>query len=276
MNSIELHIGEKRKTYTLPAAWNELSREGLLIIAQAIQLQPGEAKLRILQQLSGIPQKLLLRLSTAQVANLTRLLDWIWLDNTLTRNLLPSLTAEKKTLYGPADSLKNMSWQEFIAAEKYFRAYAAQPSEEMLEYLIACLYRPASPDKDARIDCREDFSLYTIEIHRQTVRKCLPEEKLSVLFFFIGCYNEMKALYPFVFPQDDEFPEEESDNNSLDKKQTNTEETGRDWLDFIRTLPNDKFGTISEIEKSYVHSTLYIVDKMMEDAERQKSKTKIS
>lgn len=276
MNSIELHIGEKKKKYTLPAAWNELSREGLLAIARSIQKKTGEAKLRILQQLSGIPDKILLRLSTPQVANLTLLLDWIWQGNTLTHNLQPSLIAEKKTLYGPADSLKNMSWQEFIAAEKYFRAYAARPSEELLEYLIACLYRPASPDKDARVDCREDFSLYTIDSHRQTVRKCLPEEKLSVLFFFIGCYNEMKALYPFVFPEDD-FPEADGQGKAIqDKYRTNDSEPNRDWLDFIRTLPNDKFGTISEIEKSYVHSTLYIVDKMMEDAERQQSKSKIS
>lgn len=272
----------KRYCFSGPGEWNEISRAQLLAFAR-LGLNPdqGRAKVDLIGPMYQMPNKIIAKLSRGHIAAITQTLDFLYQENTLTVNKLTILSPKTGSLLlGPKDSFQNTTWREFIVTDKYFRAFSKSQNIEILDYLISVLYRPKNSDRAAgrklstselKTDERQPFNLMDLSQARAVVSGLDLSEKYAILFFYIGCYNELKLLYPNIFPE--EIPIEgpgaaaKTDEQKTEQAQQaeQTEQPARDWLDFIRTLPNDKFGTIAQIENAFIHDTLYLCDKMIED-----------
>lgn len=248
--------------------WNDLTAEQLVAIADVLHTATDVdlARLNLLKILLSIPWYRFLALGGQEIACLEHLAGFIMAGNTLTRNLLPRLrphwfgyTAFQSSLYGPADGLANIRFNEFVAAESYFMDYQATGSEASLNGLIAVLYRPIRDDYDPDSpsyngDIRQNFNDNLVE-KRIRVIGCLPlRVRLAILHWYVGCRLDLVQGYENVFSGDGE-----------------NAKARQPWLTMIRHVPSDKFGRIEQIEAELVHNVLFHLDEMMDEAKQQQA-----
>lgn len=249
-----------------PESLNELSSEQLSQFCHAVLCSDNiyKAKLRVLSSVCKLPMMLLKAMDIAQVAQLTLLISRLFEVNDLTVNKLPEICFyhgwDAHRWIGPADGIANLSIKEFAVADSYFLAYMSSKEDSLLDLLIACLYRPQDKKKnphrtDFDGDMREPFNEHILEKRATIVRSLSAVDRQRILYYYIGCRNQLSAHYPHLF-----------DGSGDDGQES-------DWLDMIRTLPNEKFGTIQQAEKENMHAVFSVVDRMMMDSKKSTAKT---
>lgn len=254
-----------------PESLNELTAEQMSQFCHAVICSQNiyEAKLRVLVSVCRIPVMVLRALDIAQVAQLTLMITRLFEVNDLTVNKLPEVCFyegwKAHRWIGPADNLANLSIKEFAVADSYFLAFMESRDSALLDLLVACLYRPQDSKKnpyraDFDGDMRQAFNEHILESKSKIVRSMSAVDKQRILYFYIGCRNLLHVDYPYLFEQPDT---EQADRNG---------QKPSDWLDMIRTLPNEKFGTIQQAEKENMHAVFTVVDRMMMDAKKNQPK----
>ncbi len=242
-------------------AASELDTEQLLtycrITTERFQSE-GAMKITLLSRLYQLPIMLLFAMSRVQLAQLTLHLDPLLPTfSKITHNHLTRLkikTFRKATLLiGPGDNLTHVRLGEFIVADQYFEAYQNTQEDQYIELLIATLWR--EKDKaDSNGDWRVPFKSAHIKERAAWTKRLPAEEKMLIYLYFAGCKAELAERYDTLF-------------SSEEKGE------GGDWLDMVRTLPNDKFGTLTMAEQMYVHTVFNIVNRMMQDQKKQKNES---
>ncbi len=262
---LETTIGKRKRN--VPASWDELSLGQVLAILKALSISKSlkQAKLTILRALLDIPWAAFRNIRTESLAYQLRLTDFVFKQNTLTRQLLPIITVPylyffRKKLYGPGDNFKTITVWEFIFAERFFLAFHNKKEEKDLDYLIAVLYRnqvkPYQPDSpDFKGDIREPFNESNIKNRLRGIAQMPALHKQLVLTWYTGCRWKLTKLYPQAF--------EPPARGEKKKPSPNP------WLDMLGDLPADKFGTIQEARLENLHTVLYFLNKMIKDSKEK-------
>ena len=271
---VELHYRGKSQCYSIPECWNELTKKQLLAFCRYGQVlgNAEQARVVLLHKMLRIPPVAIARLlenpsGRTKLAQITELLNFLYETNDLTINLQAALKTGRgygaPIWYGPSDNFTNLRWNEFIVADHYFVAFVKTKNPAMLDYLLATLYRPNrqdyNPDSpDYGGDRREDFNQHTLERRVRTMAKVSNTKKSAAYCFYAGCRLELVKDYPDIF---DAGGEGHTAGQSGQQS---------DWLDLLRHLPSDKFGTLEQLENQYVHATLELASRMMRDAKQVK------
>lgn len=197
MTTIEIN----KKYHTLPTAWNELSGRQLVYCMVLFSRTMSDARLQLelIRLLSGISPWQFFRAQVSELSEYFYLLDFLFKENTLTKNLLPN----HKDFFGPADDLSNLIVSEYIFAESHYQQYKEQKSIADLNNLCAVLYRPAKANYDIETnpdgDVREAFNENLIGYYGSKISHWPTEVKLAILHFYEGCRIKLEADNPDVF-----------------------------------------------------------------------------
>lgn len=209
----------------------------------------GELKIKLLSKLYRLPKLLLFKMSRIQLAQLTLHLNPLLENFQITKNHFPTIHG----LYGPGDYFKYIRLGEFIVADQYFEAFqntgdGAAPRTKYLDLLIATLWREKAKE-DINGDWRMPFKSSTIEKRSKKIKRWPINHKRLMYLYFAGCKQYLAERYDTLFSASDQ-------------------SEGGDWLDLVRTLPNEKFGTLAVSEQLYIHTIFDIVNRMMRDQKK--------
>lgn len=187
-----------------PKSWNELSAEQLKKVATILDQGGSKAVMAgdLLAVLLNLTKKdhLFVALAEAEQA-----VAFLFDEVDLTQNKLPQLRGKyRKCLYGPADRLKNVNFDEFIAADTAFMRYMEAGKPADLDKLVTLLYRPKQKglkptDLAFSGDIRAPFNSHIISHRQAELGKLTKAEKLCVLYFFAGCKAYFAKLFPNLF-----------------------------------------------------------------------------
>jgi hypothetical protein len=240
-----LQIGTTTKQ--VPSTWNELKRKQLLAVLAELYGSPQDAglRLRLLSVVTGFRLPVLSGLLADVLAQLLPLVDFLSSeDHLLTAQLLPTLrlpgrhrTEPNVTWHGPARSLSNVTFGEFIFADTYFSQYSRYHRPEHLDRFLAVLYRPGKRHvnleaADWNGDVRVPFNENHLE-HRCKVLAGVNNqlEKLAVLTWYRGCRTQLATEFPDVF---------------VAAEATTGPQPAPQWDRVLRKLAGGAFGTVQQ------------------------------
>ncbi|MGB3587512.1 MAG: hypothetical protein WBA23_13275 [Tunicatimonas sp.] len=269
-------LPNKRIKRAVPENWAEVTVKQFFGYLKALKLGRTATEVRLLtaRYLLPLPWYLFYTLNRVQLAQITYELRWM--------NQLPLTISMFKTIngfVGPGDSFSTLTIGEFAAASAYYDQYRGTHNPELLDYLIAVLYRP---------DRTKRFSAEAMESYLPKLRKVHPDIKLGVYLYLGGCLSELANRYPRLFsgpglarpdgsrgggrPRDPARPDGDPPKADGETRRgtAGRQSAKTDWLDFMRHLPSEKFGTLEQIEQSGLHAVLEVAHRMMNDSQKQK------
>ena len=110
--------------------------------------------------------------------------------------LLPKIKVDGVVFHGPDSALFNTVFGEYIQALTMFTDYSATANEDILDRLIATLYRPEravnDPDdqeQEYSKDPRRKFNPELTDHYAQRLKKLSPNVKYAIYLFFASCQH---------------------------------------------------------------------------------------
>ncbi|GAB3233021.1 hypothetical protein GCM10027346_20670 [Hymenobacter seoulensis] len=240
-----------------PNSWNTLTRPELLRVVSLLfspHRNELDLRLRLLCVVLNIRLPFLLSFTDVQLAQLLPLVGFITEGNELTAQLLPSVRVpwRRQRYFGPRDSFRNLRFAEFIFADSYFVRYSQDRAPELLNKLLAVLYRPQRRDyrphdADYAGDRREEFNEHLVEARAKHLARLPDAVKLAIYTWYAGCRDLLQQLYPHVF-------------------QPSNQETAsaKGWDYVLREMSGGAFGTLAETSQQ---NTLMVLAKIEDDQE---------
>jgi hypothetical protein len=133
-----------------------------------------------------------------EVLQMSRLVNFIFENCTLTNQLIPVVKNYFKVLYGPSAKLSNLTFGEFIFTEKYFENYFKNKKPIDLIKLATVIYRPVVSNKNkARVPFDGSFDF---NAHVKLIKKIVSIGELNAIFLmYLGCHKALEKSYPTVF-----------------------------------------------------------------------------
>lgn len=219
MNDIQLRYGSGRNIrFKTPSNWNELTLKQLLFIIKTHvsivkpDAGPVELKLQTHQFISAVTIKLMKehfppsmrRITAAEIIDLAKHHHFLASECSLFKQLLPSVTIGKHTLFGPDDGLSNAVFIEFLEANSALLNYLKFKKEEALNKFIAILYRPSIPgfikgSASDKGDCRIPYHQPSVEARIKIAEKLNPQFKRIIQLWFSGCCKQLQQIFPEAF-----------------------------------------------------------------------------
>jgi hypothetical protein len=230
---------------SVPENWNELSTKQLLYIANLWQAWQLMAKnnldlnrvkaLLFVQLIKGTTVfnkqkrvKLITKLTNEEQWALLQLTNFIFIKNTLTVCPFPVIRIGFKKYYAPNNKLGNIKALEFHFADFFYIKYLQTESNNDLNNLIACIYRPA-PKTAETGEKRVPFYMANIEKNAKAISKLSFAKKQAILLWYIGCRTYIVEQHPHIFSS-------ENQQKSNDKG----------FLPLIMALSGNKFGNYDQ------------------------------
>ena len=291
-------------TYPGPSTWNELTYDQLINLCHFAQpnVPANEFKTQFLLSILGLRtliieeryvgdevlfyfkkgKKTIYILSNIDIACILYKFDFLFLkkeypdgniqyqfNSHLTKNLIPEIKINGITYYGPADSLTNILFHEYIVTETNLVNYYQTQDEKFLNNLIAALYREEDPQYNPTDiafsgDRRKPFNDFQIEARANAISKLDPKIKQAILFFYDGCRNYLKICFPEVFEGSGS-----GDNENIFKL----------FMKLVTALTNNDITKNEQVRKSYLYEVMISLqemkiqsNKIKEDIEKLKRK----
>jgi hypothetical protein len=224
-----IQIELNKKTYQIPACWNELSQAQLLQVMETLFLSKYTADRCLLKLLKILCGMTYFEFFTTPVTSgkkrtglvgkkveVTGMDEFLYLtgfltddDGVLTKQLIPCYD----TLWGPADECANLIMQEMVFTEQFFMQWDEDRENiECLDELCAILYRPLRQCKDGSLydiainpegDWREPYN-QNVCSHRakNIICKWPMKVKLAIAHFYNGFRTELVNHNSEVFGGD--------------------------------------------------------------------------
>jgi len=250
-------IHYERRKYLMPENFNELTGAQLIRIARMLKagIMDELKLLRILLNKSRIKFWCIPLDAKARMLNL---FDWVFAANTLTAQLITSY----KGYYAPKGEFDNLTLAEFHFTELFYKMII-EGNDDALNSLIAVLYRKPKRNydfgKDVDGDARIEFNANLIEYNSKRIARLFSGEvKTAMMMWYDGCRQHLTELYNEAF--------------SSPGAQETVDEYG--MYNLIRNLSGDRFGTIKEVEKVFVHTAFVEVEKIIEDNKKTEAEIK--
>ncbi|MBN2747357.1 MAG: hypothetical protein JXR34_11585 [Bacteroidales bacterium] len=270
-------------TRYIPINWNQLKKNELLELSRLGLQSPGEmqikaefflylTKLRILT--GGDPNIVILAdkvqktysVTHAQFTDMVNTLDFLFLStekvftfkSNLTKNLIPFFNIIKLKYLGPAEALTNISFGEFIEAEKHYVNYLNKRKDADLNQLVATLYRPEVNEPKDQGDGRIPFNSETTESRAMIIKLLEYEIKFAILLFYEGCRLHLEKLFPKVFSG----------------KANSSKKSKYGMADVVEGLCNDDPTKFIQIEASRLYIILHHLERRIIRADELNAKLK--
>lgn len=189
------------KWYNIPTGFNELTGMQLVRVLQVCNANHTllVAQVQLFRILTGIRWLKLYWWGPAEIDDKLYLVNWVFEENTLTKNLLPVY----KCCYGPADNFSNLQVCEFIFTEQYYQQFKEEGAVQHLNMLIAILYRPAKKRynmaRNEEGDVREPYNDNLTPLFARKVARWPMAIKQAILFWYEGCRTSLVNNNPDVF-----------------------------------------------------------------------------
>ncbi len=194
-----------------------------------------------------------------ELYDLLRVVDWVYEKLDLSENPMPVIKVGNQKYYGPSADLSNLRWAEWIFADTNFVEYSKTKQVEVLDNLIATIYRPAGvgPDYNPtstsyRGDNRERFNGNNLSSRATVISKLPFIQKQGIYLFFLSCRWNIILSNPHVFPQ----PKE----GAKPKKQ---KQEGYDfgWLGVHDDLCGEKGRSPDQLEEEFLSTVLLSLER---------------
>jgi hypothetical protein len=278
--------------YYCPSSWNELSRNQLLDICYLAQQNctPNEFKTKLLLSVLGlktlqvqertldgelcfffrIGRKTIYILSAIDIACLIDRFDFLFVskkdadgniqfqfNSRLTKNLITSFKLNGQEFFGPADSLTNILFHEYIFAETYLVEYSKTQIDKYLDMLIAVLWREQDPkynpeDISFNGDRRKPFNDFQVEARAKAISKLDKATKQAILFFYDGCRNYLRVKFKEVF-------EGAGSGENID--------AFSGFMKLVTALTNNDITKNEHVRKSYMYEVMISLQEMKTQAD---------
>lgn len=252
--------------------WSDLNEKQFLPLVRALNQRVSDPAVGFMIPLlcSNIPKAEYQAFEQVQALQLTQTFEFVetftdlpfkWLIPKLEiarfkKHESYQLLLPKTTLYGPAEKLKNLTFEEFMYAEAFLDAYNKSRKEENLNKFVAILFRKKARNATATGDAREPFNQHTVEARAQIIAHLDPGTKQAVILNYIGCKSYFTKLFKHLF----EIPDE------TDPTPTPQANNSFNWLQVAVRLGNHSQTEIDRIKKSNLHEVLNNLDiKLMDN-----------
>jgi len=236
-------------SFQLPSSWDELTREQFLFVSNLFnrRLSIIEFKVKVLLHCLAIKPILINRIEPEDIHFLCQSFDFLIKDVSLTKNLIPVISKRFFRFYGPSDKMLHCTFGEFTRAHNRLDQYIKTKDENVLNEIIAILYRPKKSfwfirkyltnNKDPR------RKLHDISVKKRTVKFSTidPNIKYGIFLFFTGVLNSLPIQFPNVFR----------------KKEDQGEDNKFGWVPLVISLADGK--TDDESLERVLNSNLYNV-----------------
>lgn len=194
---------------------------------------------------------------------------WLTETNTLTRQLQPAfrlpVAQAWQKLHGPGELFINITFAEFVVAEKHFMRYCKSSKTEDLHQLVATFYRPLRWFHHVRKlfgnyngDQRAAFNEHLVADRSRKMAGVSEVILLAILTWYRGCREALERLYPHVF----------TSGESEGPKPLNP-----GWEPVLRGMSGGKFGDYDKTKHINVHIVLREMNEQLRQAEEVKRKS---
>ena len=214
-------VGKKKRRYSCPSAWAELTGEQLAEVAEVLHsgAVKGEALTRIFFSLVRMRKECRLRLwwlwsiSLEDKYDLMRLAKWVLEEPyKQTVNRLPTVLHGGVVLHGPLAGCQGFSFIEFIEADMAYLAFRTASDDAArhweLNRLFGILYRKRNKDvsKDGKEypenwngDMRCAYNTNLVEHNTLAVLEVDDKYKYAAVMFFAACHTAWEEAFPLIF-----------------------------------------------------------------------------
>lgn len=281
--------------YLIPEKWDELTTDQLLKIAEYVnsQLPFNEFRIKLMMFFLGLHcmrieertikgevcfffrqgKKNIYALSAIDLSCLLSRIDFIFkiskadddsnqkvVHSHLCRQLIPAIKVSGTEYIGPASSLTNLLFHEYIFTETYFYKFSETKEIKYADLLIAVLYRENSGknenDADYNGDPRIQFNDFHLDARAEKIAKLDPAFKTAILFFYDGCRNYLRVKFKEVF-------ESSSGKNQKVDPFAN-------FMKLVTTLTNNDITKNDQVRKSYLYEVMIALQEMVIQNNKQK------
>lgn len=251
-----MQVELNNKWYSIPTTWNDLTGKQLVNVLLVCNRNHTllVAQVQLFKILTGIRWLKLWWWGPAEIDDKLYLVNWVFEENSLTKNLLPKYQG----FYGPADNFGNLQICEFIFTEQFYQQYKEEGNIEYFNTLIAILYRPAkkgyNKHRNEEGDIRESYNDNVTALYARKVA-CWPSAvKEAILFWYEGCRASLINNNPDVFGG------------------TGGEAAKYGLWSVMRGVAEKAIhGNINQVEKMYVHVFMMELNELVAEADRIKS-----
>jgi hypothetical protein len=238
-----------------PSNWSEITEEQLIIWVKlcAKEITTAQALMFVSPLFYCLPKKMYFLLNVAQQIQLADGFKYL-LDNQLFTWVIPNIRVHHLKKYrGPEERLSTSTIEEFKTAEFLYHAYLQSRNENLLDQLIACLYRPVSKRNNGK-DERKVFSEVDVIRNAGKMHKLNKHLRAAILFNYEGCRSFIVSRYPTVF-----IPGDGTTSAKLP-----------DLSPLIKTVAGGKFGSYKETEQVNLYVFLDHLRDEIEESNRKK------
>jgi len=265
MNEIKLVSADKELVYSVPAAFDEMTREQfILTAAQIIHAAAGIESDNYYSAMTGIEKKSWDKLHFFQQYSIKRLFDFITVPQ-ISKQLLPTIEISGQQFIGYQPGFSNTTWQEFIFADQYIMSGKYREA-------AACLYRPQRADYTGETDRRIPFTIYGANSRMQHFNNISEAE----LFAFVLNYKALRKRnleekYPLVFPNakpESNLEDTLSDNPNSQFSILNSQFS---WVGIHRDLMGDRFYDETKFYELNVHVILNRLNSVIKETRKTRN-----
>lgn len=198
---------------------------------------------------------------------LTDIIDFIFSNNQINPRRLvnpyPLLRLgffRKKTLYGPANGLANITLNEWIQVEVARAEFERTSSPEHLYRMAAIMWRPKGkthPDGDIRISSILD----SLPERERLMRRYLAPHRLKVImWYYSGCLNYLTYRYNLVLSASNGGSSGASPSSTFDN-----------FMDMVNTMAKDDPTKIQQVRSLALYDALHNIQKIIIQQNEQKN-----
>lgn len=268
-----INIGGKH--FTGPSSFEELTQEQFIATVAIMQQAASHPSVKwmLLPALFRIPFPLVKKLSAEQRVALLELTYFLYDEENIPYKELirkVHVTVAKKlpirTLFGPGDGLKHLTFGEFMAAELKYDAFNSGNNLSEVDAFCGILYRKTDKSRKGHEDKRILFQESLIDQYARDASGLEPHVKTAIALQYHGMKSVFPRLFPHVFPTVDADAEDEG---TTPKKATSASMT---WLNAAISLANDDVTKVGEIQKTKLHLVLKFLDDSIKNSNELKRK----
>lgn len=250
MNEIKIVINNKPLLFHAPSSWDEFTPKQMLTVVKTLPyFLSGENCDDMLMELLCMAEKKFRLLSAMQKYHIVSLFDFLLKEPVIKKLIIESFKHKGIQYIGYQSGFGNITWEEFITAERYFMRN---------DYTIAAavLYRQKRAKHAGETDPRVPFSIYGTD-KRAELFKTLDPCLLASIALNYSCLRKIYITnkYKYVFTS-----------------AASKEKSYFSWISITRSVLGEDFFEEKKILKSNVHTVLHRLNTLLDPTNKKKGK----
>jgi hypothetical protein len=254
MNAIAFTLKGKPYKFHAPQIWNQVT--GIQLIRWAAvafnNFSEGDQGRYALMIMYDIPAKVFNQVPERFAVQFVPTISFLFLQNKLTRWLMPQFKIGRRRYYGPADALSNISAHEFFNyTEVLYQQWRSNQDPRTLNAFCAVLYRKRRKD-EVLDDVRVPLTDAGVSLRAKRFESLHTAQKHAILLNYEGCRAFIIEKYPTIFKK----------GGNLQHNKTPK--------DLVLTLSDGPFGNYNDTQHANIYKFLQHAESIIEQAEANK------